>query len=1048
MASDQICYTLIGLSTETKTYTEQKLKEDLQNGKDNVKREALKELIRLIINGEKFPNLLMIVIRFVMPSQDHMIKKLLLLFWEVVPKYGSDGKLLQEMILVCDAYRKDLQHPNEFIRGSTLRFLCKLKEPELLEPIMPSIQQCLEHRHAYVRRNAVLAIFTIYKNFESLIPDAPQKILRFLEQEQDSSCKRNAFMMLLHVSQSTALDYLTSCLDEVQQFGDILQLIVVELIYKVCLAKPSERLRFIRCIYSLLQSNSAAVRYEAAGTLTTLSSAPSAIKAAASCYINLILKESDNNVKLIVLSRLTDLRQYHERILQDLIMDIVQIINASDMEVRRKTLNLTIDLVTARTAEEVIKIFRKELIKACSTNTRPSAPTSVGEKSSGDDHNSDESVYRYSLVHTIYDICVRFPEVLPTIVPTICEILTYEEVNDTRAANEACKFLREILERFPQRKADILEKLMQIFPSVVGRETLRHLLWIFGEYCTTYEEINSFMTLVRQVIGELPLVDEELRRQGSQVNSIDSSTENRNQPSVLISGDINLGVTSAQRVTADGTYATQSALTLRSNKDSGPVNGIKRPVLQAALFESHYFPGVVLSVCLVKLFYRYSLILKQEQMKAVNKDESTNIKIVSKENSFAAECMLIIASMIHLATSQLLPHQVNPDHLDRMWICLKILADRRAEVLEAFERTSHSCLTEMLTYQESERKSDAKTRNQGLIEHQKQLSELNRADAPIKFSLLTGHTEFGDTVDRFDLTLSQALGSGGKGNSGDAYATSKLSKVHQLTGFSDPVYAEAYVHVNQFDILLDVLVVNQTRDTLQNLTLELSTLGDLRLVEKPSPLTIAPQDFANIKANIKVSSTENGIIFGNISYDIHGSSGETTCIVLNDIHIDIMEYIMPATCTPSEFRQMWSEFEWENKVTVNTQIKDLFTYLSQITSHTNLRCLTPTEALLGDCDYLCVTLYAKTIFGEHVLANLCLEKSEADQPVTGHVRIRAKTQGMAVTMGERVSSCQKNWPVSNSQTLNDNGEKHQNDEDTNTNLMRSHSPVNTLLNSH
>ncbi|XP_018650241.1 putative coatomer beta subunit [Schistosoma mansoni] len=834
MASDQICYTLVGLSSETKTYTEQKLKDDLQNSNDNVKREALKELIRLIINGEKFPNLLMTVIRFVMPSQDHMIKKLLLLFWEVVPKYSSDGKLLHEMILVCDAYRKDLQHPNEFIRGSTLRFLCKLKEPELLEPIMPSIQQCLEHRHAYVRRNAVLAIFTIYKNFESLIPDAPEKILRFLEQEQDSSCKRNAFMMLLHVSQSTALDYLTSCLDEVQNFGDILQLIIVELIYKVCLAKPSERLRFIRCIYSLLQSSSAAVRYEAAGTLTTLSSAPSAIKAAASCYINLILKESDNNVKLIVLSRLTDLRQYHERILQDLIMDIVQIINASDMEVRQKTLNLTMDLVTARTAEELIKIFPSD-----------------GEKSSGDDQNSDESVYRFSLVHTIYDICLRFPEVLPSIVPTICEV----KIGDTRAANEACKFLREILERFPQRKAEILEKLMQIFPSIVGRETLRHLVWIFGEYCTTYEEINSFMTLIRQVIGELPLVDEELRRQASQANPVDSSAENQSQPSVLISGDVNVGVNPAQRVTADGTYATQSALTLRSNKDSSSVNAIKRPVLQAALFESHYMPGVVLSACLVKLFYRYSLILKQEQMKTV-KDESTKSKITSKENSFAAECMLIIASMIHLATSQLLPHQVNPDHLDRMWICLKILADRRPEVLEAFEHTSRDCLTEMLTYQESERKNNAKARNQGLIEHQKQLAELNRADAPIKFSLLTGQTEFGDTVDRFDLTLSQALGAGGKGNAGDAYATSKLSKVHQLTGFSDPVYAEAYVHVNQFDILLDVLVVNQTKDTLQNLTLELSTLGDLRLVEKPSPLTIAPQDFASIKANIKVSSCQ------------------------------------------------------------------------------------------------------------------------------------------------------------------------------------------------
>ena len=50
--------------------------------------------------------MLMTVIRFVMPLQDHTIKKMLLIFWEVVPKYSQDGKMLQEIILVCDAYRK------------------------------------------------------------------------------------------------------------------------------------------------------------------------------------------------------------------------------------------------------------------------------------------------------------------------------------------------------------------------------------------------------------------------------------------------------------------------------------------------------------------------------------------------------------------------------------------------------------------------------------------------------------------------------------------------------------------------------------------------------------------------------------------------------------------------------------------------------------------------------------------------------------------------------------------------------------------------------
>lgn len=98
---------------------------------------------------------------------------------------------------------------------------------------MPAIIACLEHRHSYVRRNAVLAIFTIYRNFEFLIPDAPDLIAQYLEGEQDMSCRRNAFLMLLHAKQSRALTYLTNCLDQVPSFGDILQLVIVELIYKV-----------------------------------------------------------------------------------------------------------------------------------------------------------------------------------------------------------------------------------------------------------------------------------------------------------------------------------------------------------------------------------------------------------------------------------------------------------------------------------------------------------------------------------------------------------------------------------------------------------------------------------------------------------------------------------------------------------------------------------------------------------------------------------------------------------------------------------------------
>ena len=37
-----------------------------------------------------------------------------------------------------------------------------------------------DHRHAFVRKNAVFTVYSIYKLHEHLIPDAPELLLTFL----------------------------------------------------------------------------------------------------------------------------------------------------------------------------------------------------------------------------------------------------------------------------------------------------------------------------------------------------------------------------------------------------------------------------------------------------------------------------------------------------------------------------------------------------------------------------------------------------------------------------------------------------------------------------------------------------------------------------------------------------------------------------------------------------------------------------------------------------------------------------------------------------
>jgi coatomer subunit beta len=61
---------------------------------------------------------------------------------------------------------------------------------------------------------------------------------------------------------------------------------------------------------------------------------------------------------------------------------------------------------------------------------------------------------------------------------------------------------------------------------------------------------------------------------------------------------------------------------------------------------------------------------------------------------------------------------------------------------------------------------------------------------------------------------------------------------------------------------------------------------------------------------------------------------------------------------------------------------------------------------------MAANMYAKSIFGEDALANLSIEKplNKIDAPVVGHIRIRAKSQGMALSLGDKINSAQKGPP--------------------------------------
>lgn len=938
-------YSLVHQDNAADVPTMSDLRMQLEKGTDESKVDTMKRILTIMLNGDPMPQLLMHIIRFVMPSKYKPLKKLLYFYYEICPKLDAQGKLKQEMILVCNGIRNDLSHANEYIRGNTLRFLCKLREPELIEPLLSSARSCLEHRHAYVRKNAVFAIASIFQHSPILIPDASDLIATFLEGESDATCKRNAFAALASIDHDLALAYLSRVFEGIPNAEELLQLVELEFIRKDAVQNSQNKARYLRLIFDLLEAGASTVVYEAASSLTALTGNPVAVKAAAAKFIELSIKEADNNVKLIVLDRVDQLRQKNEGVLDDLIMEILRVLSSPDIDVRRKALSIALEMISSKNVEEVVLLLKKELSKTV------------------DQEYEKNAEYRQLLIHSIHQCAIKFSEVAASVVDLLMDFIA--DFSNSSAV-DVINFVKEVVEKFPKLRPSIIARLTTTLNEVRAGKVYRGIVWIIGEYSLEEKDIRDAWKAIRASLGEIPILASEQRL-------LDSGDEDKEKEKDQVNGHSKPAAPSGSRkVLADGTYATETALTSSASAAAKleAVKAAQKPPLRQLILDGDYYLATVLSATLTKLVMRHH---------GISSDKA-------RTHALKAEAMLIMISIIRVGQSQFVKAPIDEDSVDRIMSCVRSLAEfeQKRGLETVFLDETRKAFRAMVQVEEKKRaakEASEKAKSAVQVDDVVQIRQLSRKNA-------------GDGTDEIELDLEKATG----GDAPSEDLSSKLSRVVQLTGFSDPVYAEAYVKVHQFDIVLDVLLVNQTAETLQNLSVEFATLGDLKVVERPTTQNLGPHDFHNVQCTIKVSSTDTGVIFGNVVYD-GAHSTDTNVVILNDVHVDIMDYIQPAICTETAFRSMWTEFEWENKVNINSKAKSLREFLDQLMQCTNMSCLTPEASLKGDCRFLSANLYARSVFGEDALANLSIEKEGDDGPITGFVRIRSRSQGLALSLG-------------------------------------------------
>lgn len=121
----------------------EEIKKTLSDGSVAEKNKALRQLIRIIINDETYPRLIMSVIKSITPivNDSPELRKAMVLYWEIVEKTKSDTDLdlKDEMFLACNSLRNDLLSPNEYLRARTLRLISRCMHRGIIEPLSNAI---------------------------------------------------------------------------------------------------------------------------------------------------------------------------------------------------------------------------------------------------------------------------------------------------------------------------------------------------------------------------------------------------------------------------------------------------------------------------------------------------------------------------------------------------------------------------------------------------------------------------------------------------------------------------------------------------------------------------------------------------------------------------------------------------------------------------------------------------------------------------------------------------------------------------------------------
>ena len=221
----------------------------------------------------------------------------------------------------------------------------------------------------------------------------------------------------------------------------------------------------------------------------------------------------------------------------------------------------------------------------------------------------------------------------------------------------------------------------------------------------------------------------------------------------------------------------------------------------------------------------------------------------------------------------------------------------------------------------------------------------------------------------------------------------RMSQVYALSGHAERIYTEAVVTINNLNVSVTLLHYNRSPKPVTDFEIRLDMLGDHESAVTSKKMNLEPLQTVMHTLCLRMMSASRAVLIGNVSYRVGGKS--IMCL-LNEVHLNVAEFMRPEVIDEATFKSNWNLFEWENKISVMSDL-DVETLADKIVDATASYSLVASPHTK---DFYITNLSCSSSFNDSALINLSLLQS--GNKTIGTVRIRTRKQALAVSLGETI----------------------------------------------